>query len=174
VAIESTTITAVIPEEQTDEITVAVDESAAAEVTVEGMNSGEVAEAASTDSSDSGVPEAEAAVDESIVVDASESLPMGGPVAADPPANPVDGGYNSSPGYGELAYQVRPGDTLFSISQRYGTTVDAIVYANGLTSETIQIGQVLNLPAGTVAPYNGNPGMEQPTYQEPGLRAATV
>jgi LysM repeat protein len=166
VAIESTTITAVTADQQTGDVTVDVVDTAATEVTVEGMNSDQVAEASTTDTNQGDVPVAEAAVDESIVVDASESLPLGGPVAAEPPASATDGGYGNTPSYGQLAYQVRPGDTLFSIAQRYGTSVDAIVYANGLTSEIIQIGQVLNVPASANAPV-GNPGMEQPTYQDP-------
>jgi LysM repeat protein len=131
------------------------------------------------------VPSAEAAAmsepaaQESIVVDASEELPMGGPVAANPPANPADGSY--SPAYGETSYFVRPGDTLFSIAQRYGTSVDAIAYANGLTSDVIGVGQQLNIPAGSAAPYPGSGYMQPPQnapqqpaygnqqpYQQPG------
>ncbi|MEZ5299646.1 MAG: LysM peptidoglycan-binding domain-containing protein [Verrucomicrobiales bacterium] len=38
------------------------------------------------------------------------------------------------------------GDTLFSLSRRYGTSVSAIKQQNGLVSDTIKIGQVLALP----------------------------
>ena len=44
---------------------------------------------------------------------------------------------------------VQQGDTLFSIAQRYGTTVEAIRAANGLPDNTIRAGQVLFIPAST-------------------------
>ncbi len=43
-------------------------------------------------------------------------------------------------------YVVRPGDTLYSISRRYGTTVDAIMAANGLSNFDIRVGQQLIIP----------------------------
>ncbi len=49
-----------------------------------------------------------------------------------------------SPSYFE--YTVQPGDTLWQISRRYGTTVDAIKSLNGLTSDMLSIGQVLRIP----------------------------
>jgi lysozyme len=44
-------------------------------------------------------------------------------------------------------YVVEKGDTLSAIARRYGTTVNAIMYANGLTSSTIYVGQHLYIPA---------------------------
>ncbi len=41
---------------------------------------------------------------------------------------------------------VQPGDTLFSLAQRYGVTVEAIQQANNLTSDNIYVGQTLSLP----------------------------
>jgi LysM repeat protein len=41
---------------------------------------------------------------------------------------------------------VRPGDNLFRIALRYGTTVTALMEANGLTTTRIDIGQVLIIP----------------------------
>ena len=44
---------------------------------------------------------------------------------------------------------VQPGDNLFRIAIRYGTTVQAIQTANGLTGFTIFVGQTLIIPGGT-------------------------
>lgn len=57
-----------------------------------------------------------------------------------PAPNPTpDGG-------GSFLYTVRSGDTLWLLSRRFGTTVDAIKQLNGLTSDNLQIGQVLRIP----------------------------
>ncbi|MCI0399043.1 MAG: LysM peptidoglycan-binding domain-containing protein [Chloroflexi bacterium] len=45
-----------------------------------------------------------------------------------------------------IQHTVVPGDTLYALAQRYGTTVDAIMITNGLTSWTIYPGQVLTIP----------------------------
>jgi len=42
-----------------------------------------------------------------------------------------------------VQHQVRPGETLFSISRRYGVTVTEITEWNGLGSTTIETGQIL-------------------------------
>jgi LysM repeat protein len=47
----------------------------------------------------------------------------------------------------QTVYVVRPGDTLFSIARRYGVTVQAIMVANGLTSNNIRPGTQLIIPA---------------------------
>ncbi len=49
---------------------------------------------------------------------------------------------------GAIVYYVRYGDTLFSISRRFGTTVPAIMAANGLTSYYVYAGQRLTIPVG--------------------------
>ncbi len=43
-------------------------------------------------------------------------------------------------------YTVRSGDTLWLLAQRYGTTVDAIKNLNNLSSDILNIGQVLRIP----------------------------
>jgi LysM repeat protein len=43
-------------------------------------------------------------------------------------------------------YIVQPGDTLAAIAESFGTTVEAIQAANGLTTDVIEIGQVLVIP----------------------------
>lgn len=50
------------------------------------------------------------------------------------------------PDAGGTQYIVRPGDTLWLLAQRYHTTVDAIKALNGLSSDNLQIGQVLRIP----------------------------
>ena len=49
-------------------------------------------------------------------------------------------------------YTVVAGDTLFLLAQRFGTTVQAIMQLNGLTSTNLSIGQVLRIPSGTTPP----------------------
>jgi peptidoglycan hydrolase-like protein with peptidoglycan-binding domain len=46
-----------------------------------------------------------------------------------------------------IEYTVRPGDTLWLLSRRYNTTVDAIKRLNGLSSDMLSIGQVLKIPS---------------------------
>ncbi|MBI3537261.1 MAG: LysM peptidoglycan-binding domain-containing protein [Chloroflexi bacterium] len=52
------------------------------------------------------------------------------------------------PRQGQVVYYVQYGDTLFSISRRFGTSVDAIKSANGLVSDFIYAGQRLVIPYG--------------------------
>ena len=62
------------------------------------------------------------------------TIPGSGSVAAAPPA---------SSGVATSVYIVRPGDTLFGVALRYGTTVTALKVANGLSSDMIYSGQRL-------------------------------
>ena len=50
------------------------------------------------------------------------------------------------PGPGEFEYVVQPGDTLWLLAQRFGTTVQAIKTLNNLTSDMLTIGQTLRIP----------------------------
>lgn len=63
-------------------------------------------------------------------------------------------------GDNNIEYIVRSGDSLWAIAQRYHTTVDAIKRLNGLTSDLLQIGQVLKIPilANTTIQYIVQPG----------------
>ena len=51
-----------------------------------------------------------------------------------------------------VTYQVLPGDTLYKIANTYNTTVDNIKNLNNLTSNTLSIGQVLNIPNQVIDP----------------------
>lgn len=109
---------------------------------------------------------ADSAPQESIVVDAtaSDDLPIGGPVAANPPAGQSSGSYDDSV-YVEGDYTVQPGDTLFSVAQRFGVTVQDLIAANGLASDVIYAGQPLNI-TGDAVDYPTF-GSEQPAYSQP-------
>lgn len=45
----------------------------------------------------------------------------------------------------EAVHQVKPGDTLFSLAQKYGVSVKELKELNGLKSDIIKVGQVLQL-----------------------------
>ncbi len=60
-----------------------------------------------------------------------------------PPAPPTPPSYASTP---TARYKVISGDTLFSISRRHGTSVDALKQANSLDSNLIRPGDVLAIP----------------------------
>ena len=66
-------------------------------------------------------------------------IPVATPVA--PPVTPP------TPPTGYFNYTVVSGDTLYLLSRRFGTTVDAIKSLNGLTSDALSIGKVLKIPS---------------------------
>lgn len=114
--------------------------------------------------------------EEAIVVDATvaDELPVGGPVAANPPYSATTGEYQApaASAYGG-SYTVQPGDTLFSLAQRFGTSVEDLIYANGLTSDVIRVGQVLSVSGeggGFVAPTYEQPSYQQSPYEQPGYQ----
>lgn len=53
----------------------------------------------------------------------------------------------SNPGVKDVEVTVKRGDSLDKISRANGTTVKAIMQANGLNSPRIDVGQVLKIPA---------------------------
>lgn len=59
----------------------------------------------------------------------------------------------TGPSEDTFEYVVRAGDSLWLIARRYDTTVDAIKNLNGLTSDLLNIGQILKIPASQNAPY---------------------
>ena len=65
-------------------------------------------------------------------------------------------------------YKVKRGDTLYSIANAFNTTVNEIKRLNSLTSNTIYIGQELNLPQPSLPP------VEEPTPENPGENIYTI
>ena len=65
------------------------------------------------------------------------------------------GDYVPAPGpdTGTIEYVVRAGDTLWRLRQRYGTTVAGLKRLNNLTSDDLNIGQVLKIPTGQAPSY---------------------
>jgi nucleoid-associated protein YgaU len=70
------------------------------------------------------------------------------------PSSPGDYGYPTAPSYDAppagggagSSHVVAQGDTLWSISKKYGTSVAAIRSANSLSSDLIRPGDVLQIP----------------------------
>ncbi|MGC9346495.1 MAG: LysM peptidoglycan-binding domain-containing protein [Anaerolineae bacterium] len=59
---------------------------------------------------------------------------------------------------GTTVYTVQPGDNLFRIALRFGTTVPAIAQANNITNPSlIYVGQQLTIPTGGAAPQPPTP-----------------
>ncbi|MGE5507220.1 MAG: LysM peptidoglycan-binding domain-containing protein [Chitinophagales bacterium] len=69
-------------------------------------------------------------------------------------------------------YAVQPGDTLWLIAQRFGTTVAALQQANNLTSDVLSVGQVLVIPGAGTPPPPPPPG--PPPSPGPGTTTYTV
>lgn len=98
----------------------------------------------SYDVPDAPPPAPEGAPASATVAPVSETPAEGGSTAAviageGAPAAPAAA---SSPQY----HRVGSGDTLYSLAQRYGTSVDDLKRVNGLTSNSIRAGQSLRIP----------------------------
>lgn len=62
--------------------------------------------------------------------------------------------YIGVPYISESTYIVKSGDSLYSIAKKYNTTVDEIKKLNNLTSNSLSIGQILNMPLSEVVLVN--------------------
>lgn len=82
-------------------------------------------------------------VDEAMVPEASEWSPL----AAGVRTAATDAPPSRSGGRTYLLHQVRDGETLFRIAQRYGLSVAEIQRVNRLDSDLIRSGQLLELPS---------------------------
>ncbi|MCL4264645.1 MAG: LysM peptidoglycan-binding domain-containing protein [Anaerolineae bacterium] len=75
-----------------------------------------------------------------------------------------------------VTYVVRPGDTVYRIATRFGTTVTAVAQANNLANaNTIYVGQVLTIPSSTGGSYTApsSPWTQNP-YVAPHAPAASA
>jgi LysM repeat protein len=59
----------------------------------------------------------------------------------------VEGTPAAAPASSRDVYVVESGDSLYSIAERLGTTVDALMELNGLESTSLAVGQTLRIPA---------------------------
>ncbi len=84
------------------------------------------------------------------VIYVGQVLTIPGPSPAPAPAGPGP----ATPAGGGGTYIVQSGDSLYRLAARFNVTVDALIAANNLTSTTLQIGQVLNIPGAAPAPPN--------------------
>ena len=89
-----------------------------------------------------------------------QNVPGSGTGGAGQPGTGGGTGGTGQPGTGGgtggstvLEYVVRAGDSLWLIAQRFQTTVDAIKQLNGLTSNLLNVGQVLKIPSSQSGPY---------------------
>jgi LysM repeat protein len=102
--------------------------------------------------------------DATLFVVGQQPAPPPPPAPSPPP--PSDGG--GAPPAGGV-HVVQGGETLYSIAQRYGTTVAAITAANNIANPNlIRPGQQLTIPGGT-----GDSGEPAPPPPVEGLRATT-
>ena len=58
--------------------------------------------------------------------------------------------YVEEPSINTINYTVKKGDSLYSIANKYGTSVSNIIKLNNLTNNNLSIGQVLKIPSSNV------------------------
>lgn len=63
-----------------------------------------------------------------------------------------------------FSYTVEPGDSLWSIADKFGASIDSIRSASGLSSDFLQVGQVLTIP-GSGASYDTGYTVQAPAGQ---------
>lgn len=99
------------------------------------------------------------------------SAPASGTFTSSPTPVP-SGGEPTLPPTG-VTYVVQAGDTMYSIAQRFGVTVDAIAESNGISDPSnITVGQGLIIPGVTATPTS--PGTATPTQPTSGGPAQVI
>lgn len=79
------------------------------------------------------------------------------------PATPEPEATPTTPPSGPVTHVVKPGENLFRIALRYGTTVNAIAQSNGIANpRLIYVGQELTIPSAGTQP--SQPAMGETTY----------
>ena len=74
------------------------------------------------------------------------------------------GGTSGSTGGTSDTYTVKSGDSLWSIANKYNTTVSTLKALNNLKSDSLSIGQILNVPGSTGGTSGGSIGTTGNTY----------
>lgn len=104
---------------------------------------------------------------------AEQAVTQKQPVTQEPPrtAPPAKPATQTIPG----VHVVQPGDTLSAIARRYGTTVNALVAANGMPSANVplHINKQLRIPTATAPQTNPAP-KQQPATPAPAARPAAT
>lgn len=84
------------------------------------------------------------------VIYVGQVLTIPGTVGPTPPPTTPPPTTPPPPSGNTISYVVQPGDTLGKLAIRYGTTIQAIMAANGLSNPNlIYVGQVLQIPVGS-------------------------
>lgn len=79
--------------------------------------------------------------------EAAPYQPLPGVAQPGVPASPeIPGIPAGAPAAGGVSHTVVSGDSLWGLARKYGTTIEAIQSANGLTTTNIRTGQTLTIP----------------------------
>ncbi|MFQ6016372.1 MAG: LysM peptidoglycan-binding domain-containing protein [Anaerolineae bacterium] len=74
-----------------------------------------------------------------------------------------------------ITHTVKPGETLTSISLKYGVSVEAIMLANGLTNpDVLGVGQELIIPWQGFTPASASPTSPPPTFGPPQVHIVAI
>jgi LysM repeat protein len=72
--------------------------------------------------------------------------PLPGVTQPSAPTSPEIPSTPGTPALGGASHTVASGDSLWGLARKYGTTIEAIQAANGLTTTNIRTGQTLTIP----------------------------
>ncbi len=73
--------------------------------------------------------------------------------------------------YSDTLHEVQTGDTLYSISKKYGVSLDTIKEANGFSDNSIKVGQKIKIPSSSknVSVTDSNSSAKSGAMQNPSL-----